>query len=106
MGRSKKDAVPADYPQGLRTVTFKDLDEDDWWLITNLFKGRIDYFQHRLDEVMRTQDPDLIENQTDWYRDAIERLTTRLTEFENQISSTYFRRLRAEKAARLKQPNS
>ena len=110
MGRTKKaekaDKPPADYPQGLHTVTFKDLDEEDWWLITNLFKGRIEYFQQRLNDIMQTGDPDLMHNTTQWYVDTIERLNTRLTEFEDQISPVYFRRKRAEKAARLKQPNT
>ena len=102
----KASKVSDDYPQGKHIVTFKDIDEDDWWLIINLFRGRIDYFQHRLNDIMQTGDPDLMHNTTEWYEDAIKRLTARLTEFEDQISPVYFRRKRAEKAARLKQANS
>ena len=101
----KAGKVSDDYPQGEHTVTWYCIDEEDWWLITNLLKGRIDYFKSRLNEVMQTDDPDLIHNTTDWYRDVIERLTTRLHQFEDQISPTYFRRKRAEKAARNRQTN-
>ena len=98
----KSKGVSADYPQGLHTVTWTDLHEDEWWLITNLFRGRIDYFQQQLNEIIRSEDPDLIDNQTEWYQDTIKCLTKRLTEFENQISPVYFRRKRAEKAARIR----
>jgi hypothetical protein len=100
----KSTKVSSDYPQGIHTVTWQNIDEDDWWLIINLIRGRIEYFQSRLDDLIRTNDPDLIHNQTDWYRESIGRLTLRLHEFEDQISPTYFRRKRAEKAARLHEP--
>jgi len=95
--------VSSDYPQGLHTVIWEDLHEEEWWLITNLFKGRIDFFQQRLNEIIQGGDPDLIANQTEWYKEAIACLTKRLTEFEDQISPVYFKRKRAEKAARLRE---
>lgn len=101
----KAGKVSSDYPQGKYTITWKDIDEDDWWLIINLIRGRIEYFESKLNQIMQSNDQDLIHNQTDWYRETIERLTTRLHQFEDQISPTYFRRKRAEKAARIHQPN-
>ena len=98
----KSKAVSPDYPQGLRTVTWTNLHEDEWWLITNLFRSRIDFFQQRLNDIIRSEDPDLIANQTEWYQDTIKCLTKRLTEFEDQISPVYFRRKRAEKAERIR----
>jgi hypothetical protein len=97
--------VSSDYPKGKYTVTWQDIDEDDWWLIINLIRGRIEYFQSRLNDIIRTNDPDLIHNQTDWYRESVEKLTIRLNEFEDQISPTYFKRKREEKAVRMRQPN-
>jgi len=102
----KSQKVSSDYPQGKHTVTWQDIDEDDWWLIINLLRGRIEYFQSRLNEIMQTNDPDLIRNQTDWYRETIGRLSIRLHQFEDQISPTYFKRKRAEKAERIRQPNA
>ncbi len=99
-----KGASP-DYPQGLHTVTWTNLHEDEWWLITNLFKARIDYFQQRLNEIIQSKDPDLIDNQTEWYQETISCLTKRLTEFEDQISPVYFKRKREEKAARIRTLN-
>jgi hypothetical protein len=101
----RKQQPSPDYPQGKHTVTFIDIDEEDWWLITNLFKGRIEYFQQRLLEIKQTNDLDLLRKDTTWYEETIERLEKRLHEFEDQISSTYFKRKRAEHAARVKQPN-
>lgn len=101
----RKNTPPTDYPQGKYTVTFTDIDEEDWWLITNLFKGRIEYFKSRLDEIQRTKDPDIIRKDNGWYQETIERLENRLHQFEDQISPTYFKRKRAEHAARIKQPN-
>ena len=60
----KSTKVSSDYPQGKHTVTWQNIDEDDWWLIINLIRGRIEYFQSRLDDLIRTNDPDLIHNQT------------------------------------------
>jgi len=94
-----------DYPQGKHTVTFVDLEEDDWWLITNMFKGRIEYLSYRLNDIKNMHDPDVIHNTTHWYEEAIARLAVRLEEFENQISPVYFKRKRAEHAARNKQLN-
>jgi hypothetical protein len=94
-----------DYPQGTHTVTFTDLEEDDWWLITNMFKGRIEYLSQRLHEIKHMNDPDVIHNTAHWYEETIERLVVRLQEFEDQISPVYFKRKRAEHAARNKQPN-
>lgn len=106
MARTKKSDGPSpDYPQGLHNVTFKDISEEEWWLIIHLFEGRIEYFQRRLNDIMQTGDPDLMDNTTQWYKESIARLTKRLTEFEDQISPVYFRRKRAEKAARCKQYN-
>ena len=102
----RKQQPSPDYPQGKHTVTFTDIDEEDWWLITNLFKGRIEYFIQRLQEIQQSKDPDLIRRNTEWLEETIERLETRLYEFEDQISPTYFKRKRAEHLARLKQPNS
>lgn len=94
-----------DYPQGKHTVTFLDLEEDDWWLITNMFKGRIEYLSQRLRELKNMNDPDVIHNTAYWYEESIGRLVVRLEEFENQISPVYFKRKRAEHAARNKQLN-
>jgi hypothetical protein len=102
---SSKSQPSPDYPQGKHTVTFTDIDEEDWWLITNLFKGRIDYFNQRLQEIQHSKDPDLIRRNTEWLEETIERLETRLYQFEDQISPTYFKRKRAEHAARNKQQN-
>lgn len=100
---TNKSQPSADYPQGTHCVTWLDIEEDDWWLIINMFRGRIDYLTSRLSEIRRSNDPDIIHNQSEWYIDAIERLETRLDEFECQISPIYFKRKRAEKAARTKQ---
>ena len=100
---SSKSQPSPDYPQGKHDVTWLQLDEEDWWLIFNMFQGRIQGLTQRLIEIKQTKDPDIIHNQSGWYEDAIERLETRLQEFENQISPTYFRRKRAESAARAKQ---
>jgi hypothetical protein len=94
-----------DYPQGTHTVTFTDLEEDDWWLITNMFQGRIEMMSHRLLEIERSNDPDVIHNTAPWYEETIARLIVRLEEFEDQISPVYFKRKRAEYIARNKQPN-
>jgi hypothetical protein len=102
---TRKSQPSPDYPQGKHTVTWLDLEEDDWWLITNMFRGRIARLNERLMEIKRTNDPDIVYNQSDWYINAIERLTTRLEDFENQISPVYFKRKRAEQAARIKQLN-
>lgn len=102
---SSKSQPSPDYPQGKHNVTWLDLEEDDWWLITNMFQGRIQYLTQRLAEIKQTNDPDIIHNQSDWYVESIKRLTTRLEEFENQISPVYFKRKRAEHAARNKQQN-
>jgi len=94
-----------DYPQGTHTVTFTNLEEDDWWLITNMFKGRIEYLSQRLHEIKHMNDPDVIDNTAHWYEETIGRLVVRLEEFEDQISPVYFKRKRAEHIARNKQPN-
>jgi len=101
----KATKVSPDYPQGLHTITWTNLHEDEWWLIVNLFRARIDFFQQRLNEIIKTEDPDLITHQTQWYQETIDCLTKRLTEFEDQISPVYFRRKRAEKALRIRELN-
>jgi hypothetical protein len=94
MPRKKSDKPSSDYPQGKHTVTWKDIDEDDMWLIIHAFRARIEYFQSRLNEINNTNDPDLICSVADWYEGAIEKLTSKLYEFEDQISPTYFKRKR------------
>jgi hypothetical protein len=78
-----------DYPQGKHTVTFTDLE----------------MMSHRLLEIEQSNDPDVIHNTALWYEETIARLITRLEEFEDQISPVYFKRKRAEHAARNKQLN-
>lgn len=94
MPRTKSDKPSSDYPQGKHTVTLRDIDEDDMWFIIHALHARIEYFQSRLNEINRTNDPDLIANVTNWYKEAIKRLTLRLHQFEDQISPTYFKRKR------------
>ena len=94
MSRTKSDKLSSDYPKGTHSITWIDIDEDDMWLIIHAIRTRIEYFQARLNEINRSNDPDLICNATDWYEEVIEKLTSRLYEFEDQISPTYFKRKR------------
>jgi len=94
MPRTKTDKLSSDYPKGTHNITWLDIDENDMWLIIHAMRTRIEYFQTRLNEINRTNDPDLICSVADWYEEAIEKLTSRLYQFEDQISLTYFKRNR------------
>ena len=102
---TKERKASPDYPQGKHTVTFTNLDEDDWWLIIHAFQQRIQAFEERQQHLIKLNDPDLVSKETEWYQDSIQRLKARLESFQTQISPVFFKRKEKEKMQRMRQPN-
>lgn len=92
---SRKKAGPSpDYPQGPQTVTFAELEEDDWWCLLHALETRIFFFQQQRSGLLRLNDAGL-ERQVDYYNDSIERLDHLLSSAQQQISPTFFRRVKS-----------
>ena len=93
MSPRKKDGPSPDFPQGPRTITFSDLEEDDWWALLHALEVRIRYFDQQKAGYERLDDPGL-QRQIDHCDDTLDRLRRLLATAQQQISPTFFRRQR------------
>lgn len=91
MSKPRKQPPPADYPQGLQTVTFLDLEEDDWWALLHALEVRIRFFRQQKASYERLDDPGL-QHHIDHCDDTLQRLGSLLSSAEQQISPTFFKR--------------
>jgi hypothetical protein len=92
MSRPKRsDAPPPGYPQGRKSVSFVDLEEDDWWALLHAMETRIRYFEQQRAQRQRSEDPGL-QRQIEHYDDRIIRLSLLLEIAQRQIGPGFFSR--------------
>jgi hypothetical protein len=92
MSRPKRsDAPPVGYPQGRKSVSFVDLEEDDWWALLHALEVRIRYFEQQRAGMERFEDPGL-QRQIEHYDETIARLNGLLQSAQRQIGPGFFSR--------------
>ena len=93
MSPRKKEGPPPDYPQGPKTVSFAELEEDSWWALLHALEVRIRFFELQRSGYERLSDPGQ-QRHIDYCDDTLERLRTLLSSAQNQIGRSYFARTR------------
>ena len=84
---------PSSYPQGPRTITLK-LTEQGWETLHSAIGVRIRWFEQRIAEISRNQDPDEVAHILQWYEDSLEILRKTQRSLEDQIDRDFFAKKR------------
>jgi len=86
---------PSNYPAGPRSITL-DLSELGWESLHSAIAVRITWFEHRIAEVWRDGDPDMLAKQLPWYEESLSRLQATLQSLEDQIDRDYYAKRRTK----------